>query len=74
MGYYYIHKSQGLLLHEATIDIGKIERKRLTFATMPRVEVLDSLHIQLIFTFDRYSKIQNNPYTIYMKKNESCLN
>lgn len=38
-----IHKSQGLTLEKATIDIGKTERQGLTFTTISRVKSIDDL-------------------------------
>ena len=63
-----IHKSQGLTLQKATIDIGTTERQGLTFTTMSRVGSLCDLPIQIMFSFDKYSRMENNPYIIKWKK------
>lgn len=68
-----IHKSQGLTLHKATIDIGKIKRQGLTFTTISRVRSLKDLHIQLVFSLKRFSKMENNPCTIIRKGEETQL-
>ena len=48
-----IHKSQGLTLQKATIDIGRTERQGLTFTALSRVKNLDSLCLQPAFSFQR---------------------
>ncbi|XP_057834588.2 uncharacterized protein LOC131045086 [Cryptomeria japonica] len=68
-----VHKSQGLTLQKATIDIGAIERQGLTFTAMSRVKTLDSLHIETGFSFERYCKMHNSPYTIIRKQEEARL-
>ena len=54
-----IHKSQGLILDKATINIGKKERQgmTLTFTTISRVKYLAGLRFQPPFSFDRYEKM-----------------
>lgn len=47
-----IHKSQGLTLEKATIDIDNVDRQGLTFTAISRVRALASLHIKLAFTFE----------------------
>ncbi|KAH9291956.1 hypothetical protein KI387_042860 [Taxus chinensis] len=47
-----IHKSQGLTLHRATIDIGTTERQGLTFTTFSRVPSLANLRISPPFSFE----------------------
>ena len=68
-----IHKSQGLTLEKATIDIGKKERQGLTFIAISRVKSIDGLRIQPPFSFERYCKMQNNFYTLARKKEEARL-
>ena len=68
-----IHKSQGLTLQKATIDIGKTERQGLTFTSMSRVRTLNDLRIQPMFSYERYSKMQDNLQTISRKKEEARL-
>lgn len=50
-----IHKSQGLTLYLATVDIDKIEKQGLTFIALSRVKAIEHLHIQPNFTYQRYS-------------------
>ena len=38
-----IHKSQGLTLQKATIDIGVVERQGLTFIAISKVKTIDNL-------------------------------
>ena len=68
-----IHKSQGLTLQKAMIDIGKIERQGLTFTTLSRVKGLNGLHLQPTFTFERLRKMHNHSYTILHKNEEARL-
>ncbi|XP_059076335.1 uncharacterized protein LOC131875721 [Cryptomeria japonica] len=68
-----VHKSQGLTLQKATIDIGATERQGLTFTPISRVKTLDCLRIEPRFSFERYCKMQNNPYTIIRKQEEARL-
>lgn len=56
-----IHKSQGLMLQKAMIDIDKIEKWWQTFIAIFRVKSLNNFHIPLTFSFRRYSKINKNP-------------
>ena len=66
-----IHKSIGLNLDQATIDIGKKERQRLNFTSISGVKSIDGLHISPSFSFQRYSKMRNNAYvTIRMKEEQ----
>ncbi|XP_057836138.2 uncharacterized protein LOC131046421 [Cryptomeria japonica] len=68
-----IHKSQGLTLAKATINIGKTEKQGLTFTALSRVKSLHHLRIDPPFTFERYSKLQSNAYTTIKKKEENRL-
>jgi hypothetical protein len=68
-----IHKSQGLTLNKATIDIGRRERQGLTFTTILRVKNLNNLRIDPPFPFERYSKMKYNTYTTTRKKEEARL-
>ncbi|XP_057862172.2 ATP-dependent DNA helicase PIF1-like [Cryptomeria japonica] len=68
-----IHKSQGLTLNKATIDIGKTKKQGLTFTALSRVKYVHDLRIDPPFTFERYSKLQSNAYTTIRKKEENRL-
>ncbi|XP_059071530.1 uncharacterized protein LOC131867850 [Cryptomeria japonica] len=68
-----IHKSQGLTLDQATVDIEKAEKQGLTFTALSRVKSLHDLRIDPPFTFERYSKLQSNAYTTIRKKEENRL-
>jgi ATP-dependent exoDNAse (exonuclease V) alpha subunit len=68
-----IHKSQGLTLDMATIDIGKTERQGLTFTAVSRVKSIQCLRVEPAFSFERYSKMKKNPYNIIRKKEEARL-
>ncbi|XP_057854335.2 ATP-dependent DNA helicase pfh1-like [Cryptomeria japonica] len=68
-----IHKSQGLTLEKATIDIGNTEKQGLTFTAISRVKTIDGIRIEPPFSFERYSKLQNNAYTSIRKKEETHL-
>ena len=52
-----IHESRGLTLEKDTINIGKQERKGMTFTTIYRVEYLEGLRFQPPFSYDRYEKM-----------------
>ena len=47
-----IHKSQGLTLERATINIGKQERQGMTFTAISRVKYLAGLQFQPPFSYD----------------------
>jgi ATP-dependent exoDNAse (exonuclease V) alpha subunit len=68
-----IHKSQGLTLHKATIDIGNTDRQGLTFTAISRVRELADLCIQPSFTFERYACMQHNPFVARRKEEEARL-
>ena len=68
-----IHKSQGLTLQRATIDISIAERQGLTFTAISRVKSIDGLCIYLPFTFERYSKMAKSAYATIRKKEEQWL-
>jgi ATP-dependent DNA helicase PIF1 len=68
-----IHKSQGLTLDRATIDIGKKERQGLTFTSISRVKSIDGLRISPPFSFQRYAKMKNSAYVTIRKKEEQRL-
>ena len=63
-----IHKSQGMTLDKATIDIGNIDRQGLTFTAVSRVRSLNDLCISPAFSFSRYSQMKENPFVIRRKK------
>ena len=52
-----IHKSQGLTLEKATINIGKQERQGMTFIAISQVKDLASLRFQPPFSYDQYEKM-----------------
>ena len=68
-----IHKSQGMTLPKATIDIGTMERQGLTFTALSRVPSLTDLHISLAFSYDRYKRMQDNPHVNVRKNAETLL-
>ncbi|KAH9297085.1 hypothetical protein KI387_028767, partial [Taxus chinensis] len=68
-----IHKSQGLTLNRATIDIGSRERQGLTFTAISRVKSLDGLRICPPFSYERYSKMKDGAYVSIRKKEEDRL-
>ena len=68
-----IHKSQGMTLDKATIDIGNIDRQGLTFTAVSRVRSLNDLCISPAFSFSRYSRMKENHFIIRRKKEESLL-
>jgi ATP-dependent exoDNAse (exonuclease V) alpha subunit len=68
-----IHKSQGLTLSKEIIDIGKVERKGLSFTTISRVKSLKGLCISPFFSFDRYAKMQDNTFVAMRKKNHAYM-
>ena len=68
-----IHKAQGMTLQNATIDIGNIDRKGLTFTAISRLKYLSSLCIYRSFSFYRYSRMKNNPYVQRRNKSKHCL-
>ncbi|XP_057844943.2 uncharacterized protein LOC131054442 [Cryptomeria japonica] len=68
-----IHKAQGLKLQKATINIGATKRQGLTFTTVSRVKCLEDVRIDQAFSYERYAKMENNPYTVLRKKEEARL-
>ena len=68
-----IHKSQGMTLPKATIDIGTMERQGLTFTALSRVLSLKDLHISPAFSYDRYKRMQDNPHVNVRKNAETLL-
>ena len=69
-----IHKSQGLTLERAKVDICKRERRGLTFTDILRVKSIDGLCISPPFSYERYAKMENNAYVTIRKKEEQRLN
>ncbi|XP_059070522.1 uncharacterized protein LOC131040138 [Cryptomeria japonica] len=59
-----IHKSEGLTLDKATIDIDPIERSGLTIVAISRVKSLQGLRIMPPFTYDRYEKMKRGKQQI----------
>ncbi|XP_057822400.1 uncharacterized protein LOC131034820 [Cryptomeria japonica] len=68
-----IHKSQGLTLQRATIDIGNIDQQGMTFTAISRVRDLTSLCIHPGFTFERYARMQQSPHVTRRKEEEARL-
>ena len=68
-----IHKSQGLTLSKATINIEKVEWKGLTFTTISHIKSLAGLHISPFFSFEHYAKMQDSTYVVLIKKEETQL-
>ena len=68
-----IHKSQGMTLPKATIDIGTTERQGLTFTALSRVPSLTDLHISPAFSYDHYKRMQDNPHVNVRKNAETLL-
>ena len=67
-----IHKSQGMELPKATVDIGTMERQGLTFTALSRVPSLKDLHISPAFSYDRYKHMKDNPH-VNVRKNSKTL-
>jgi len=63
-----IHKSQGLTLERATIDIGNKEQQGLTFTSISRVKSKYGLRLSPPFPLERYANIKNNAYVTIRKK------
>ena len=65
-----IHKSQGLSLERASIDIGNKEQQGLTFKAISSMKEIDGLRIAPPFSFQRYAKMKDSAYAIIRKKEE----
>ena len=65
-----IHKSRGLTLKCATIDIGNKEKQGLTFTYISRVKSIYGLRMSPSFSFERYVKMKNSAYVTIRKKEE----
>ena len=68
-----IHKSQGLTLERASIDIGNKEQQGLTFIAISRVKSIDGLRIAPPFSYHCYAKMKNSAYVTIRKKEEERL-
>ncbi|XP_057846165.2 uncharacterized protein LOC131055866 [Cryptomeria japonica] len=68
-----IHKSQGLTLQKATIDIGPTERTSLTFVAISHVKSLQGLRIMPPFSDDRYEKLNKGKQVVGRKREEERL-
>ncbi|XP_068712881.1 ATP-dependent DNA helicase PIF6-like [Montipora foliosa] len=65
-----IHKSQGLTLPKAWINLGKTERTlRITYVALSRVKQLSSLVIEPM-TFDRLKQIKNSNSLRYRQEED----
>ncbi|XP_057862035.2 uncharacterized protein LOC131070490 [Cryptomeria japonica] len=68
-----IHKSQGLTLQKATIDIGPTKRIGLMFMAISRVKSLQGLRIMPPFSYDRYEKLNKGKQVVSRKREEERL-
>ena len=68
-----IHKSQGLTLQKATIDIGPTERSGLTFVAISHVKYLQGIIIMPPFTYDKYEKMKRGKQVARRKEEQSRL-
>lgn len=68
-----IHKSQGMTLDRAKVDIGTKEWQGLTFTTISRVWSLADTQINLIFPFSCIAQMHKNPYLKRRQQEESWL-
>jgi ATP-dependent DNA helicase PIF1 len=68
-----IHKSQGLTLQRATIDIGPTERTGLTFVAISRVKSLQGIRIMPPFTCDKYEKMKARKQVARRKEEQRKL-
>ncbi|XP_057872225.2 uncharacterized protein LOC131078521 [Cryptomeria japonica] len=68
-----IHKSQGLTLQKATIDIGPTERTGLMFVAISRMKSLQGLRIMSPFSYDRYEKLNKGKQVVGRKREEERL-
>ena len=68
-----IHKSEGMTLDNATVDIGTKERQGLTFTAISRVHSLADIHINPAFPFSRIAQMHKNPYIQHRIQEESLL-
>ena len=67
-----IHKSQGMTLQKATIDIGNIDQQGLTFTAVSRVRQLTDLWIMPYFSFAFYARMKDSP-SVQRRKQEETL-
>ena len=68
-----IHKSQGLTLEQASVDIENKEQQGLTFTTISRVKSIDGLCIASPFSFLHYAKMKDSAYVTIRKKEKERL-
>ena len=68
-----IHKSQGLTLEKATIDIGPTERIGLTFVAISRIKSLQGLRIMPPIPYDHYEKMKKSKQLEKRKAEERRL-
>lgn len=67
------HKSQGMTLDKATVDIGTKERQGLTFTAISRVCSLADIQINPAFPFSPIAQMHKNPYLKRRQQEESLL-
>ena len=68
-----IHKSQGMTLDKARVDIGTKERQGLTVAAISRVRSLADIQINPAFPFSWIAQMHENPYLKRRQQEESLL-
>eukprot|EP01018_Ginkgo_biloba_P040472 Gb_22018 [translate_table: standard] len=68
-----IHKSQGLTLNQATVDIRNVERQGMVFTTISHVRDIKSLRISPPFMFEHYARMSDSAYVTIRKKEEKRL-
>ena len=68
-----IHKSQGLTLEKAIIDIGPTKRIGLKFVAIAHVKSLQGLRIMPPFSYDRYDKMKKGKQLEKRKDEERRL-
>lgn len=65
-----IHKSHGLTLEQALVEIWNKEQQGLTFTAISRVKSIHGLCIAPPFSFLSYAKMKDNRYVTIRKKEE----
>ena len=53
-----LHKSQWLTLEKSTTNIQEQQRQCMLFTKVARVKYLNALWFQLLFSYDRYEKME----------------
>jgi len=68
-----IHKSQGLTLNKATIDIRERERQGITFVAISCIKALDGIRILSPFPYQCYGKLKSGKGVQQRKAEEERL-